>query len=508
MPYRFAISLASPTEVRAVVNSGRLPHRGPAARAGWYAQPTLSALAKLSDLDYLSAATDSPAHARYEGLLVHGLTTTSEIGFWCWAGDAPASPTRASCRVLDADGVLDDLAMADIQGAPVAVRKGHSDGAVATSAPLARYVVERIEVVDDNSKLITLGDAHSALDEPITRGEFMPNLPTLAGKPVPVVIGAVASVPALPANSDGTVCFLGDTPLFAETVLDRGDAMEPGTWEMATDGQQLLMVSPPVGPVVCDVSSIGAGQQPATLVQLLTEVFRRREITAWSQVDAAAIDAATGYAGVGYYTAQATTARSALAAVLPSYGAWWWQDETGLLRFARVTDPQAYSGEPVDLGRGDLTGDIVVTPDIAPNLTRRMAYRANAQALGLGDLVSDLVDVPPLRRAELTSFYRSQVYAGGQLPQRYAHADVAHPIVSCFWRREDAQAEIDRIIALYGSHRMFASLRLTDPDLAPSPGQIVRLTYPRYGLQAGKQMLVRSRTRNLGTGDTTLILWG
>jgi hypothetical protein len=510
MAYRLAASLASPSTVRCVVNAGRWPARGPAATAGWYTAPVLAGLAKLADIDYLSAGTDWPAHARYEGVLADTLTTTQGMSFWTWEGEAANGTTTATLRVVDDLHTLDPLVLADVRGAPVRILQGQVDGAVADAEPLARFVLERVEVLDDNTKAVQLVTAHPGLDESITRAVFMPNLATYAWNSVPVVIGAVASVPALPVNSDGTVCWLADGPLaHVGTVMDRGDSLENGTYEMAPDNQQLLTVSPPVGPVVCDVSTIGTGMQPATLAQALGEIFRRVDEQAWSLADAEAIDAATGYAGVGYYADQPVTAREALAAILPSYGAWWWEDAAGLLRFTRITDPSSYVGDlAFDLIGEDLTADIIVSPDLAPNLTRRMAFRPNAKALGAGDLVTDMVDVPPARRAELTAAWRGQVYASGPLPPQYMHAEAAEPFLSVFWRREDAQAELDRVVALYAQARVFAVVRLTDKALRVQPGQVGKLTYGRYGMGAGRLMLVRSVTCNRATGETALVLWG
>lgn len=515
--WHFGASIGAPLAggLVCVVNAGQWQAATPAGVAGWPAVASAAASAKLADWDYLSAASDAPAHARYEGLLLEGVTTGAEIGFWPWSGDPPVRSGSATTRAIDAEGVLDALALQDLRGTPVAIKLGDRQGTVAGAATVARYVIERIEVQGDTSKLIMLADPHDDLDLPITRGQFLPNVPALAWSPQPVVIGAVASVPGLVANSDGTVMFLSDAPLaHLSAVMDRGDLMEAGTFSLAPDSQQLTMTSPPVGPVVCDVSSIGAAMQPATLLQFLHAAFGRIGKTSWSSADAAAIDAATGYAGIGYYTREGGdvgSVRQALARVLPSYGAWWWQDDDGTLRFSRIIAPETYGGElAFDVSRGDMAGDLIFTPDYAPNLSRRMSYRPNAQALSAADLVTDMVDVPQSRRDELTALWRGVAYSGSALPARYQHADSAEPMQSAFWRAQDAQTEIDRVVGMYGTPRfsMVAAFK-GDPSFAPKPGQVGRITYSRYAeLAAGKKVLVRGRTRNPATGDITLILWG
>ena len=492
------------------VNAGQWQAAGPAAEVGWPAIASSQASTRLADYDYLSAGSDSPAHARFEGVIMDGIMTAAELGFWPWGGEMPSNSASASCRVLDADGALDSFAGEDLRGVPVRVRLGDEAGTVAAASDVARFVLDRVEVEGEAGKTLILRDAHDDLDQPLSRGVFLPNIPGLAWKPLPVVIGAVASVPGLSTNTDGTAIYLSGRPLASvDVVMDRGDIMEGGTFAVSPNGQQLEMNSPPVGPVVADVSSIAAGPTPATLVQALTAIFAAIGKGSWSSADAAAIDAATGYAGVGYYDPEGRTVREALAAILPSYGAWWWQDSDGVLRFSRVIAPESYVGLPAfELTRADAVDDVVSVPDTAPNLTRRMAYRLNAQALGASDLVTDMVDLPQARRDELTGFWRGQVYGAGALAARYQHADSADPFLSCFWRAQDAQAELDRVLAIYAVPRALYHWRVIDPELAPKPGQVGLITHPRFGLAGGKRVLVRGVVRNPVTGDTTLTLWG
>lgn len=510
--WHFAVTIAPPTAGGLVcaVNAGQWQAAGPAAEVGWPAIASSQASTRLADYDYLSAGSDSPAHARFEGVIMDGIMTAAELGFWPWGGEMPSNSASASCRVLDADGALDSFAGEDLRGVPVRVRLGDEAGTVAAASDVARFVLDRVEVEGEAGKTLILRDAHNDLDQPLSRGVFLPNIPGLAWKPLPVVIGAVASVPGLSTNTDGTAIYLSGRPLASvDVVMDRGDIMEGGTFAVSPNGQQLEMNSPPVGPVVADVSSIAAGPTPATLVQALTAIFAAIGKGSWSSADAAAIDAATGYAGVGYYDPEGRTVREALAAILPSYGAWWWQDSDGVLRFSRVIAPESYVGLPAfELTRVDAVDDVVSVPDMAPNLTRRMAYRLNAQALGPSDLVTDMVDLPQARRDELTGFWRGQVYGAGTLAARYQHADSADPFLSCFWRAQDAQAELDRVLAIYAVPRALYHWRVIDPELAPKPGQVGLITHPRFGLAGGKRVLVRGVVRNPVTGDTTLTLWG
>ncbi|MHC9012097.1 hypothetical protein ACYX79_10790 [Stenotrophomonas rhizophila] len=511
-PLHFAAALASSKAggLCMAVNAGQWNARGPAALAGWKVATASRPVTRLADADWLTAPGDLPANARYEGLIAEGVNLISEINFWPWGGDPVTQTSAAECVLLDADGLLDNLALSGASGMPVQIRAGSSAGMLADTSAVFRFTVDRIEINDDGSKMVHFRDAHDDLDETINRGVFMPNIAALAWKPQPVVIGAVASVPAMGANSDATAMFVADGLVYADAVMDRGDLMEPGTFDLSPDGQQLLMKSPPVTPVVADLSSVGPGQRPATLQQAIADIMGRLGKTSWSGGDCAAVDAATGYAGVGYYAGNAITGRDAMNAILPSYGAACYQDATGVLRFTRVVAPETFGGAPAfELTANDLAEDLLAVPDDAPNLTRRMAYRPNAHALAASDLVTDVVDVPQARRDELTGLFRAQVYGGGVLHQHYRRADAADPVISLFWHAADAQSEIDRVVGMYREQRFFYQMTVRgDQSLAPQPGQIGRLTYPRYGLDEGKAVLVRRVERNPATGDVVLTMWG
>lgn len=470
--------------------------------------PTL----RLADHDYLSAPTDVPANTRWEAMIdPSGVTITQQLGWWP-ANETPAQAAAATVNLLDPDGVLDGVALGDISGAPVAIEQVDVGGAYAGVTTIARFVVDKLTVASDMRKTLTLRDAHDELDNVLNPGEFSGSVAGIGGQTQPAVIGAVANAPVLLTGSDGSVGWLSDAPVQVAVLRDRGDPMEAGTYAPDTYNQQLKMQSPPIGPMTADLSSIGvtAGvPTPATLAQALREMFRRAGVTAWSLSDAQAIDTATGYAGIGYYAGNRQTVRAGIQAALLSYGAWYYQDATGTLRFARIVDPDMPGTADWDLDGSDLAEDLTFTNDTAPALTTRMAWRPNARIMAQSDFVTDMVDVPPALRARLASEYAGIVTASAAVSSEYRSALDAPPFISLFWREEDAQAEVNRRAALYTTQRRTYLAKVRGAvGFAPRPGQRVRLTYPRYGLSAGRNLLVRRVDRNPATGECTCYLWG
>lgn len=513
-PYYFAVSIAATKArgLRCVVNAGQWQGLSPAALAGWAQAADPIPTIRVASEDYMSAASDSPANTAFAGIIAtEGLSTISAVSFWMWGNESRAG--SAQVRVQDAAGMLDAAALSAIRDVPVTVRQVEQGQSMAGAVPVARYVLDRIEVEDDSYKRLTFKDAHSDLDEPLSRAVFLPTHgESIAWQPQPVVIGLVRSVPTTAVNSDGSLQWICDSRLQSVmSVRDRAVELVAGTaYSLVAGGQQLSLQSPPLGPLTADVSTIGA-DRPATLQQALSDVFGRIGKAAWQSADALAIDQATGYAGVGYFADGNSTPREALATILGSYCADWWQDGDGVLRLARLIDPESVADANLafELDLVELAAPLVVLPDLAPGLTRRMGYRPNAAILADGDMATGLDQVPPSVRKELSASHRGQVYATGDLPACYQHAEAAPAVESCFDSRADAQAEIDRVVKLYAVPRNFYAGRMTArPDLQLRPGQVGRIRYPRFGLAAGRKVIVTAVTSNPITGEQTLKFWG
>lgn len=512
-PFFFAASMATtkPRGLRCVVNAGQWQGLSPAVAAGWTPAVAVVAPIRLATEDYMTAAEDAPPNVPYRGVIASdGLSSVASVSFWMW--ETTSRQGTAQLRVQDGDGFLDAAALGDIGDQLVTVSRVVQGAALSTASPVATYVLDRIEVEDDSVKRLILKDAHSDLDEPLSRAVFIPSQGQgIAWQNQPAVIGVVRSVPGVSVNSDGSLQCLADTRLASViAVRDRGAVIEAGSgFSLADDGQHVVFASPPLGPVTADACTL-ASPLSATLKPVLADIFSRLGKSAWSAADAQKIDDATGYKGIGFYGDQATP-REALSEVLASYAADWWQDADGVLRLARLIDPDSVAEASLafDLDWPELAAPLAVTMDLAPNLSRRMAYCPNAQQLGEGDLITDLAQLPPVARKELTSTHRGQVYSSADLASCYSHADGAAAVPSRFDRKEDAQAEIDRIVRLFAVPRRFYAGRLTGrPDLQFRPGMVGRLRYPRYGLNAGAKVIVTGAISNPVTGEHTLKFWG
>lgn len=355
-----------------------------------------------------------------------------------------------------------------------------------------------------------------------------------AGKSYKVVI----TIPSLPA--DGATYIALATGQTIDTALASWN--KAGTYSVTitnTSGadQPLYLLSIPLSaggsivPVPPAVSSLQVmayddtytpdprDTTPATLQAIkladyLREVLDVRAAQAgvsWSVEDAQAIDTATGYAGLGVYLAGGETIAQALDMALASYTACKWADGSGKLRFTRLFAPEsvATGARAGAIDTNALGGDLVPALDTAPGLTTQMGVRRNWASFSDGDLVTASLNFPLAVRQSMLRGFQQVASTAQPLAGAYRHALYAPPVASCFDQQADGQAEIDRVAALYTVPRWFYAATV---ELEALPGldlgQVWTLTYPKYGLDTGKPVMVIDFEPDLLANTANIILWG
>ena len=251
--------------------------------------------------------------------------------------------------------------------------------------------------------------------------------------------------------------------------------------------------------------------QPITLEGFAREVLQTRgglRSDQWSAADAAAIDTATGY-GLGFSATEPVSVGQALQAALVGFGACYWQDRAGVIRFTRLIDPASQTPTGT-ITQDSMLSDLAVSRDDAPGLTAQIAGRRNYTVLNDTDFVTDFVEVPLALRKTLGRRFRAIRTTGVPFPSEYAHARGAtDPLETLIDEPESLQAEIDRVAALYQTVRYFYQLDVPFEALSGYElGQTWTLEYPRYGLDAGKDCLIVAITEDHVNEIATLRLWG
>lgn len=220
---------------------------------------------------------------------------------------------------------------------------------------------------------------------------------------------------------------------------------------------------------------------------------------------AAAIDTAAGYR-LAIATNSEMTGETLIRRAALSFGAGLFQDRFSKLRAARMAAPAVTAD--FEIFERQVTGGVGFESDRAPGLSARMNYGRNYVHHSDDDM-SGLTD--QALRAELAREVQT-VTTTATLHAMYSEASGREPFESLLSEQADAQDEIDRICGLYTVPRAFYSLRVRVSDLSTvytiEPGHTVRLTHRRWGLSAGRNLLVVMARSNFTIRAVDLVLWG
>lgn len=232
--------------------------------------------------------------------------------------------------------------------------------------------------------------------------------------------------------------------------------------------------------------------------------------TAWMRADAQAIQAARNWR-VGYFTRQPAIIGDALREVLDTYLAGLTTDREGRIRMVMMRDPGLADDAEIvlEIDRNNLARAPVPSVDNAPGLTTQVGVRRNWTRFTEADFVTDYAEVPAALRRQFMAVSQ-QVRTGAlSLPETYRHARVAEPFHSLLDDPAHGDALLELVLGIYaGGPRTFVSAQvLVDGDTEINPGDIVRLTYPRYGCDAGRKFLVADITEN-ADNLFAMTLWG
>lgn len=264
--------------------------------------------------------------------------------------------------------------------------------------------------------------------------------------------------------------------------------------------------------------------QSITLENYMHEILEARAgLTAadWVPQDCIDIDDETGYR-FGVHIKDVATVRAAIDAPLDSFCASQFTDNEGRLRIRRFRDPDTVADVDVVAEWSGLEAayNVGSTPDYAPGLTSTAGARRNWKQYTDSDFVTDYFAVPAAFRTQLKRPSQFLVVASGSAAPSYLHAINAPPLDTVLDDPTQAQAEIDLRMLPYTAGRMrqntqvvtgprFVTFTVYYEGFAPAIffGDVVKLTYPRFGLNAGKKLIVLETTLNPVTKQLTLRTW-
>ena len=306
-----------------------------------------------------------------------------------------------------------------------------------------------------------------------------------------------------------------------QVTIKNPSATDQQLWLVSVDMSSLGTV--PVPPVVSDVQVNEYDDtytpDPRDTTPALLQSIKFRDYVqavldkhktgiAWDNDSATAIDTDSGYDGVGVFMDSGETIGDALDTALAGYTACKWCGADGSMQFTRMVDPATGTAKGT-IDENAMLSDLVPVQDTAKALSTRMGARRNWKKFADGDLVAPSTNFPPAVRQYLLADYQQVMASAKAINPTYIHARYADPAPSAFDNADDAQAEIDRICAIYETQRWFYSTEVAlDGVPGIDLGQIWRLVYPLYGLESGKNVMVVTYQPDFVNNTAQITLWG
>jgi hypothetical protein len=478
----------------------------------------------LSNVNYLSGATDSPAHQPFPGRLAVAYALSASLG----GGSDPLPPIAATrlsdVEIRNADGAYDTLLDMAWSGREVRVLAGMLDWPLAHFAPLLRGVVTGIRVSEQAINL-TLETRAAVLSEPVERVLYLgtggaQGPAALKDTPVPLALGRVRSAQMTLMDEARQIYRVAERLSAVLAVREMGLVL-PASVGDCPDHAVLAAATVPAGryatclalglirfgsSVVVPVADIegepDAGLTAGAIVRwLLAERAPLKLRTGVADLDLGALAALDQLRPwpVGILLTDATTLADAAAPLLRSVGGWIAATRAGTLTAGAYALPSeaemVVTAAMVDDSRRIASAGYVLPPSEVA-----VSYRPLGRTLSDGEM-------PAASAADKAALggERPVVRAYRASPERSAAA------VRIDSRLDDpahAQALADLAAALLGTLTRRWTVPLRAPSWPYRVGMTIRPEYPRYGLDAGRTYVVTGVTESADGADDALEIWG
>lgn len=444
------------------------------------------------------------------------------------------------------DGALDAIADYGLDGRACRILMGDDQNAYSSFVEMLNATMESASFALGEIS-IRLRDRLSSLEaKAATPNKYLGNnaLPAgleggadLAGRPKPKIFGKVLNISPVLVNSSRLIFQLSDSALASvEGVYDAGAALTAGAaYTSQTDmettaptagqyrvwlaGGYVRLGASPAGQITADATegSTTAARSAGQIMYRIATTLGGVATGGTTASDATALLAKSG-AITGLYLEEGSV-REAMEQIASAAGAWFGFDRTGTLRMGRLEVPalpSVYTFRRIVRGAvmSFFTADILeieklITEDEGRGIPARSVVISHSrnytvQASGVAGSVS--AD----RRSWLSAEYRSAVSSNASTALKYLTAPELS-FSTLLTTAADAGTEAARRLTLYGTRR--DRLRLRTPLTAElvglaDLGAICTVEYPRWGLAAGKLMVITGFDYDAQANFAELELWG
>ena len=487
-----------------------------------------------SDAGFTNAPTGTPANTPFSGRLSKPILSRLDM-FDKLTTYGSVSSGTGEVELANPDGALDEMAIGySFNGHEILAYVGNDDAKV---FPTDWQLIQRCrgEAVTVNGNLLTvaIADKMKLLDKPLLQNKYIGNnvLPAgvegiaqdLKDKRKPRVYGKVLNVSPYYVNTARLIFQVSDKPCSVTGVYDRGvtltsggsyaafadlqnDGLQPSAGQYkvysGAEGVYFRLGSVPAGTITCDAETA-----EKRCGELLKTTALDMGVAAG---DISASDVATlntiAYP-CGLFAFDDITGLAAMNTIASALGAYFTFDRFGVLRMSRLSPP---SGSPVYsvLAHRISALSLVRTADTdngIPAWSVTVKYGRNYTTQ------NDLANTAAQARAAFAAEeWRTVKAENASVKTVYVDSPEVE-IETSLINEADAQAEATRYLSLLSFRTVFeVTVQLQNPTdvAAVSIGDVISVTYPRYGLDSGRLFVVIGLVYNTSLNEITFRVWG
>jgi hypothetical protein len=295
---------------------------------------------------------------------------------------------------------------------------------------------------------------------------------------------------------------------FADTTTLAAASITSGKYGTCKTAGWFKLGSSPTGTVTCDIQGDNkGGVWSRTSAAIVRRLLQTTTIADPQGLYLPSFNAISNTADVGYYIApdDTNTVADAISNIMGGIGGWGGfrrtgQFELGIFKTPTGTQPNAVfdRSDVLQISREALPSSL--TP---PPYRFRCGYQHNWTVQ---------TDVAGSVSATMKSFlaqadrYSDSTDLTVKTDHPFAHD--RDPIVSYFVNQADAQAESDRLLALYRAKAGLYRVSVGVQPFALDLGDIINLTYPRWDLTVGRNLRIVEMTENAKDNTIEMVAYG
>lgn len=452
-----------------------------------------------SNMHFDSRPSDTPANQGYEDIL-HAVPR-----FKGGIGESLGGASAISIGELDinnAGGERDNWLDDAWDGRPVRLYLGAPTWPKADFRPILSGVALDLVAKDHSLLTLKITDKQQLLNGPVQKNLIGAGTAN-SQKPIPLTYGEVYNIEPPLVDSATRKYQVHDGRIESITaVYDNGKAisytpdLNAGTFTLSTA---------PAGRITADVKGCKLGgvylSKTADIIQRI--LLTKTPLTG-ADLDLGSFNAFNALCPqtIGIYIGDRQNVLTVLDELVKTFAAWYGFNRAGLFQLGRLDVP---SGVPVlELFADDVAEfGLTVKSRSLPIATLRLGYKRNwtVQTDGLDASVS------LARKAELADVHQVVSATNPGIESTFKTALSPDAINSLLVLQSDAQAEANRRAVMFSTLRYKYTLRCFTAPARIEQGQVIKLTYPRYGFNTGALAVVIGIEESPTANAITLELW-